>query len=186
MAFCVHATIAATVAIAERDGPGQLGFRHSHRPGPSPDPPGPGRADRDADQRPYPHPPAQAAELDAALAALHWRGADLDPRHPAHVAYAGNDHLILAVRDRARLATLDYDYPALETLMARHGWTTAHLVQAESPAVFHARDPFPPGGVVEDPATWAAAAAFGGYLRALALVDLPGRVTILQGEDMGR
>ena len=33
--------------------------------------------------------------------------------------------------------------------------------------VFHARNPFPPGGVVEDPATGAAAAAFGGYLREL-------------------
>jgi hypothetical protein len=32
----------------------------------------------------------------------------------------------------------------------------------------------------------AAAAAFGGYLRALALVDVPARVTILQGEDIGR
>jgi hypothetical protein len=32
----------------------------------------------------------------------------------------------------------------------------------------------------------AAAAAFGGYLRALALVDVPARVTILQGADMGR
>ncbi len=70
--------------------------------------------------------------------------------------------------------------------MAGQGWTTVHLVWAESPVVFHARNPFPPGGVVEDPATGAAAAAFGGYLRALALVDVPARVTILQGEDMGR
>jgi PhzF family phenazine biosynthesis protein len=130
--------------------------------------------------------PAQAAELAAALAALRWRAEDLDPRYPAHIAYAGNDHLILAARDRARLAALDYDYPALDKLMAGQGWTTVHLVWAESPAVFHARDPFPPGGVIEDPATGAAAAAFGGYLRALALVDIPARVTILQGEDMGR
>ena len=28
--------------------------------------------------------------------------------------------------------------------------------------------------------------AFGGYLRALALVDVPARVTIRQGQDMGR
>lgn len=70
--------------------------------------------------------------------------------------------------------------------MAGRGWTTVHLVWAKSPTVFHARDPFPPGGVVEDPATGAAAAAFGGYLRALALVDVPARVTILQGADMGR
>jgi PhzF family phenazine biosynthesis protein len=52
--------------------------------------------------------------------------------------------------------------------------------------LFAARDPFPPGGVVEDPATGAAAAAFGGYLRALGLVDLPATITLLQGEDMGR
>jgi len=105
---------------------------------------------------------------------------------PGHVAYAGNYHLVVAIRERARLAALDYDYPALETLMAQEDWTTLHLVWAESPYVFHARDPFPPGGVVEDPAAGAAAAAFGGYLRALAPVDLPVRITILQGEDMGR
>jgi PhzF family phenazine biosynthesis protein len=52
--------------------------------------------------------------------------------------------------------------------------------------MFHARDPFPPGGVVEDPATGAAAAAFGGYLRDLGLVELPARITVLQGADMGR
>jgi predicted PhzF superfamily epimerase YddE/YHI9 len=39
---------------------------------------------------------------------------------------------------------------------------------------------------VEDAATGAAAAAFGGYLRALGLVELPSRVAIRQGEDMGR
>ena len=48
------------------------------------------------------------------------------------------------------------------------------------------RNAFPPGGVVEDPATGAAAAAFGGYLRALGLVPLPARLTLLQGRDMGR
>jgi PhzF family phenazine biosynthesis protein len=50
----------------------------------------------------------------------------------------------------------------------------------------HARDPFPVGGVVEDPATGAAAAAFGGYLRAIGQVPAPRRITIVQGEDMGR
>jgi PhzF family phenazine biosynthesis protein len=61
-----------------------------------------------------------------------------------------------------------------------------HLVWAESRTLFHARDHFPPGGVIEDPATGAAAAAFGGYLRALGLVELPTRITILPGADMGR
>ncbi|MEP7216537.1 MAG: PhzF family phenazine biosynthesis protein, partial [Anaerolineaceae bacterium] len=65
------------------------------------------------------------------------------------------------------------------------GWTTVHLFWAETPTLFHARNPFPPGGVVEDPATGAAAAAFGGYLRALHLVPVPGRIIIVQGQDMG-
>ncbi len=111
---------------------------------------------------------------------------DLDPRYPPHVAFAGNDHLILALRDRTRLAALDYDYPELDSLMAEQRWTTVHIVWAEDATTFHARDPFPPGGVVEDPATGAAAAAFGGYLRDLGLVPVPGRVTIRQGADMGR
>ncbi|WP_440975398.1 PhzF family phenazine biosynthesis protein [Pseudoxanthomonas winnipegensis] len=44
----------------------------------------------------------------------------------------------------------------------------------------------PAGGVVEDPATGAAAAAFGAYLRALGAVQAPTDLHIVQGEDMGR
>ena len=68
------------------------------------------------------------------------------------------------MRERSLLAALDYDFPMLGALMAQRAWTTVHLVWAESRTLFHARDPFPPGGVIEDPATGAAAAAFGGYL----------------------
>ena len=186
VAFCGHATIAAAVAIAERDGPGLLHFDTLAGPVAVRTSAGTAGLTATLTSVPTHTRPAQTAELDATLTALRWRGEDLDLRYPAHVAYAGNDHLILAVRDRARLAALDYDYPALDKLMAGQGWTTVHLVWAESPVVFHARDPFPPGGVAEDPATGAAAAAFGGYLRALALVDVPARVTILQGADMGR
>ncbi len=70
--------------------------------------------------------------------------------------------------------------------MAERAWTTLQLVHAHSPVLFAARNPFPPGGVVKGPANGAAAAAFGGYLRALGLVDVPAQVTVLQGEDMGR
>jgi PhzF family phenazine biosynthesis protein len=68
--------------------------------------------------------------------------------------------------------------------MAAEGWTTVNLVHRESAAVFHSRNPFPPGGVVEDPATGAAAAALGGYLRDRGLAT--GEVTVHQGADMGR
>ena len=69
--------------------------------------------------------------------------------------------------------------------MGHQRWTTTHLFWAENATTFHARNPFPPGGVVEDPATGAAAAAFGGYLRQLRLAPVPSRVTIHQGHDMG-
>jgi len=81
---------------------------------------------------------------------------------------------------------MSYDFERLRALMTREGWTTAQLVWRESPAQFHARVPFPVGGVVEDPATGAAAAALGAYLRALDLVQPPATVTIRQGDDMGR
>ena len=103
-----------------------------------------------------------------------------------HVAFAGNEHLVVALRSRELLAQLDYDFDRLAVLMADRGWTTVQAVHADSPTRFAARNPFPPGGVVEDPATGAAAAALGGYLRALGLVDLPATVEIRQGEDMGR
>jgi PhzF family phenazine biosynthesis protein len=60
-----------------------------------------------------------------------------------------------------------------------------HAFWAESPDTFHARDAFPPGGVVEDPATGSAAAAFGGYLRSLLGAAAPSRFTTLQGHHMG-
>jgi PhzF family phenazine biosynthesis protein len=75
---------------------------------------------------------------------------------------------------------------ALSALMQRRDWTTVALAWREDATTFHARNPFPPGGVVEDPATGAAAAALGGYLRELALVTPPVTVTVLQGADMGR
>jgi len=93
---------------------------------------------------------------------------------------------MLAVATRARLADLDYDFAALAELMAAQDWTTVHLFWAEDAVRFHARNPFPPGGVVEDPATGAAAAAFGGYLRALGRITVPTRLTVRQGEDLGR
>jgi PhzF family phenazine biosynthesis protein len=184
--FCGHATVAAAVALAERGAPGALVFEI--RPGrmevqTAGGADGPTATLTSVATRTR---PAEPAELTAALDALRWPADVLDPRYPVHVAFAGNDHLVLAVRDRATLAGLDYDYPALAALMADRAWTTVHVVWAESDTLFHARDPFPPGGVVEDPATGAAAAAFGGYLRARSLVDLPARVTVLQGADMGR
>ncbi|WP_233512684.1 PhzF family phenazine biosynthesis isomerase [Micromonospora deserti] len=187
VAFCGHATVATAVALAERGGPGELVFDTAVGEVPV-------VTVRDADgliqaalisvathSR-----PAEDAELDAALTALNWRRTDLDTALPPHVAFAGNHHLVLAAGSRHRLADLAYDFDALAGVMQRYGYTTVHLVWRQSPNTFHARDPFPIGGIVEDPATGAAAAAFGGYLRQLGLVSEATSIVIHQGVDMGR
>ncbi|GAA3287536.1 PhzF family phenazine biosynthesis isomerase [Dactylosporangium vinaceum] len=180
--FCGHATIATAVAYAERSGPGPIRLAA---------PVGEiavDTADGSATLRTVA--PATAPVDDAVLAqlltALRYTREDLDPQLPVRAAFAGAWHPIVALRDRARLARLDYDVDALGALMAAHGWTTVDLVWRESALVFHARNPFPPGGVYEDPATGAAAAAFGGYLRELGLVPVPAELTIHQGHDLGR
>lgn len=187
VAFCGHATVATAIALGEQHGPGHLTFDIV-----------PGEMGMDVSttedgglQATFTSVatrsrPATREEWVPVLRMLGWAEDELDPSYPPAVAYAGNQHLVLAVRSRERLARLDYDFAALAEHMHAQDWTTVHLVWGESPTVFHARDPFPVGGVVEDPATGAAAAAFGGYLRELGAVELPTRVHIIQGEDMGR
>jgi PhzF family phenazine biosynthesis protein len=130
--------------------------------------------------------PAPAKLVDGALAALRWEKKDLDLSIPPARAYAGAWHLVLAAAERKVLAALDYDFALLKTLMLQDGLTTLQLVWREQPGIFHSRNPFPVGGVVEDPATGAAAAALGGYLRNAGLVRAPAFIEIRQGDDMGR
>ena len=187
VAFCGHATIASGVALAARDGPGMLAFHTASGVVPvetSVLEDGTVAATLTSVE-PY---VAGVARDDVAeaLAALHWNEDELDPRLPPRIAYAGVRHLILGAATRARLADLAYDFEALKRFMTARDLTTVDLVWRESESRVHARNPFPVGGVVEDPATGAAAAALGAYLRALELVSLPARLTILQGEDMGR
>ena len=69
-------------------------------------------------------------------------------------------------------------------VMDAHGWMTANLIVPESDQLFHARVAFAPGGVVEDPATGAAAAGLAEVLRAQ---NWPhgGAFFVHQGDDMG-
>jgi PhzF family phenazine biosynthesis protein len=186
--FCGHATIATAVAFADLHGPGPLHLDTAA-----------GRVEvavvagdggrpvatlTSVPTRVWDAPDADIAE---ALAALGWAASELDPALPPRYAYAGAGHLVLAAASRARLAALDYDFARLRALLeARELVTLALVHRREGGLVFDARNPFPTGGVVEDPATGAAAAALGAYLRALGLVAPPARVTIHQGDDMGR
>ncbi|MFE0171766.1 PhzF family phenazine biosynthesis protein [Streptomyces sp. NPDC059002] len=184
--FCGHATVAAAVALAERDGAGDFVF--ATRAGTVPV-----TVSREAgvlratltNVAPYVE-GAAGDDVTEALAALGWSAADLDTALPPRIAFAGARHLVVAAATRARLADLSYDFARLEALMRRLDLTTVQLVWRESESVFHVRNPFPVGGVVEDPATGGAAAAFGAYARELGLVPAESVLTLHQGADMGR
>jgi PhzF family phenazine biosynthesis protein len=184
--FCGHATIATAVARAERHGPNDLVLHTRSGPVAVRVSEVDGRPAATLTSVPPRIEPVGDSDLAEALAALGWASDDLDTTLPARVAFAGARHLVLGAATRERLARLDYDMPRLGALMAARDWTTVQLVWRESATVFHVRDPFPPGGVVEDPATGAAAAALGGYLRELGLVDPPADLVLHQGDDLGR
>jgi PhzF family phenazine biosynthesis protein len=185
--FCGHATIATAVALADRDGPGEVVLNTMSGPVPiTSRRDDQGRLTATLTSVPPRSEELPGDDLEELLAALGWPAGDLDPQLPPRVAYAGAWHPVIGAATRERLADLDYDFERLGALMAARDWTTIQLVWREEETRFHARDPFPPGGVVEDPATGAAAAALGGYLRELELVPVPATVTILQGEDLGR
>ena len=186
VAFCGHATIASAVAWAERSGTGALTLDSaagvievSTAPGP------------DGIVATLVSVPIRVSELETLvaarlLAALRVTRHDLDPALPLRVSYSGNSHPIVGVSP-AVLDALDHDQSQLAALMAEQGWgATVAVVSRLAPSMFEARNPFPPGGVREDPATGSAAAALGGYLRALGLVEPPTTITVHQGRHVGR
>jgi PhzF family phenazine biosynthesis protein len=122
--------------------------------------------------------------VDKILAAFNLKKDDLNPAFPIKFASAGAKHLIIFVKDRKTLADMKYEFETVKALMAEKNLVTISILWQESDSVFHSRNPFPPGGVYEDPATGAAAAALAGYLRDINWTGNPA-FTILQGEDMG-
>lgn len=182
--FCGHATIALGAALARREGSGAFALRinrariavEARFSGPDW-----GASFLSPPTRSGPVAPPVLAE---ALDLFGLTAADLDPRLPPAVAHGGGDHLVLALSDRARLAAMRYDLGAGRALAGREGFVTFALIHAEEPRLFHARNAFPIGGVVEDPATGAAAAALAGYLRDCGWPH-GGAIVIRQGEDMG-
>lgn len=185
--FCGHATIATAVALAERD-PGldtvvlvtrteRVRVVLDRRRAP---------VHATLTSPPASHRAVAREALDEALAAFGWTREVLDPRRDPVVARAGASHLVLPVGSRDVLAAMAYDFDRLRTLMLQEDWTTVDVVWQEAADRVHCRNPFPVGGVVEDPATGAAAAALGGYLRDVGALPASGRLTVLQGHDMGR
>jgi PhzF family phenazine biosynthesis protein len=184
--FCGHATIAAGVVLGETDGDGTYRLSTAAGEVPVTVRTSEGRRTASLTSVEPKHAPASDQLVEAVLAAMGWRREELDASIPPARAYAGAWHLVLAAGSEARLAALGYEFDRLKAIMLDADLTTVQLVWRERPHLFHSRNPFPVGGVVEDPATGAAAAALGGYLRDGGLLRAPARIVIRQGAAMGR
>lgn len=184
--FCGHATLATAVALGEHPGPGSYVLLTKVGPVEV-------TAGRDGERMvgSLRSPPVSCFTLTASLkaallACMGWTDADLDPRFPPQVGFGGNLHPVLVTRDLARLETLEYDFAALQQLCRAQNWITVQVVAATGVGQWRARNPFPWGGVVEDPATGAAAAAFAGYLQGQDALRQGDTFVITQGVEMGR
>jgi PhzF family phenazine biosynthesis protein len=122
--------------------------------------------------------------VDKVLAEFHLSYDDLEPAFPIRFAFGGVKHLVLFVKSRRLLAEMKYEFEPVRNLMQEQDLTTISILWNESDELFHSRNPFAAGGVYEDPATGAAAAALAGYLRDIGWQG-KNTFTILQGEDMG-
>ncbi len=182
--FCGHATIALGAALALKFGDGIFALNlnqaritvegHSV-----------GAVIVAALQSPPTHSkPASPSLVSAALDLFGYSAADLDPRIPPALAHGGADHLLLILNTRAALAAMNYALSEGRTLMNSAELVTILLGYAQTPQLFHTRNPFASGGVYEDPATGAATAALAGYLRDIAWPHA-GVIDVVQGEDMG-
>lgn len=182
--FCGHATIALGAALARRFGDGRFALAlnageisvEGRVEG--------ARVAASLQSPPTRSGPAGAALVEEALALFGYTRADLDARIAPALAHGGADHLVLALNSRAALARMAYELDDGRRLMKRHGLVTVVLAWAETPQLFHTRNPFASGGVLEDPATGAGTAALAGYLRDIRWPH-GGRIEVVQGEDMG-
>jgi len=182
--FCGHATIALGAALAMEHGDGVFDLTLNDV-----NITVEGQRDSDRIAAALQSPPTRSEAADpqivsAAFSLFSYTPDDLDTRIPPAIADAGATHLILALKQRAHLSAMSYDLDSGRSFMRDAGLVTISLIHAETPQLFNSRNPFASGGVYEDPATGAAAAALAGYLRDL---DWPhgGVIDIVQGEDMG-
>ena len=182
--FCGHATIALGAALALQHGDRTFELKLN-------------RADISVAGRREGHtiaaalqsPPTRSVPIDPLLQAnllqlLDYSIDDLDLNIPPAKIHGGADHVVLALKTRNALARMSYDLKLGRELMEEAGLVTVALVTTENPQLFHVRNAFAVGGVLEDPATGAAAAAFAGYLRDIGWPH-GGVIDIVQGEDMG-
>lgn len=177
IAFCGHATIASGVALA-RLGADPVVTMHTAV--------GPVAVEATTDRATLTAVDTTVHALDddllaELLDALRLRPTELDPALPPVFVRGGNPHPIVPVRAGV-LDHLDHDGDALLRLQDREGWDgTVPVVHRITDTHFVSRNPFPRGGIREDPATGSAAASLGAWLRAAGHLTTGGATTVGTG-----
>lgn len=185
--FCGHATIATAVALAETEGDGVFAFAtpvgeisittRTH---------GGERTASFTSVEPYIEPLEDHA-LQAVLALIGADRSHLDDRHPPMLAFAGNRHPLIVLSEGALFDDFAFDPGAARMLMDAEGWPATIIVLRDlGEGRWDARNIFPVGTLIEDPATGAAAAATGAYLRETGAITPPAQIEITQGRHVGR
>ena len=124
-------------------------------------------------------------EVDATLELFGYHKDQLSSTIAPARIHGGADHYLIVLESRQDLAMMHYELDKGREFMRSRKLVTVMLAVEASHNKFHARNAFASGGVFEDPATGAAAAAFAGYLRDSRLIQSNGKIEIIQGEDMG-
>jgi PhzF family phenazine biosynthesis protein len=109
----------------------------------------------------------------------------LHPLYFPAMVNAGNDHALLVLNGELELSLFEYDYDALKDWMKKHRVVTFAVAVISPNGQIRIRNAFAFGGVYEDPATGAAAAAVSGFLRDNELTALR-ELTFFQGTEMGQ
>lgn len=184
--FCGHATIALGATLGDKYGAGVYNLHintgsisvQAHEDGAAT----------------LTSPPATSRPIDdeikkEVLQAFRLSAEDIDDALGVHIANAGNDHVFVPVKSREKLSEMSYDFEPMKVLMRKNSIVTIALAFRESAGKVHIRNAFAFGGVIEDPATGAAASAVSGLLRDQGLLEYDSeehaRVVFLQGDDMG-
>lgn len=184
--FCGHATVATTAALAEHVAPGEYVAQTAA---------GPVAVQASLTSKgprgSFTSPPTSAenlpeVQLDELLASLGWQRSDLAPDWIPGIGVCGNRHPVLVAASVEQLSRFDYDFDRLQQACRDYGWQTIQMVAQVDGSTWRSRNPFPIGGVVEDPATGSAAGAFAGYLHSLGRAAEGSELTLDQGVEMGR
>ena len=185
IAFCGHATIASGYSIAQKFGLGKYTLFLNE-----------GSIEIDVGEKngesftSISSVPTHSKEIDEEyitniIDSFSFNKDDLNQEYPIKVSFSGNNHLIVFLKDKQKFSQMKYDFPKVKSLMELENIVTISILWKENENLYHSRNAFAYGGVVEDPATGSAAIALAEYLRNTGLKK-SGEIEILQGFDMNQ